>query len=108
MRMSHLVLFAAVVALPPLLEAQAPDSLHVGDRVRVRVAATRGYSNLFIGNVASISPDTLVVDIPGNKGTIILPRAGIAEVAVASGRESRFVNLPHLLPLVAPGVLLAT
>jgi len=108
MRVIRQVFLAALVSAPQLLEAQISDSLHVGDRVRVRVAATRGNTNLFIGNVASISPDTLVVDIPGGKGTITLARAAISEVAVSNGRESRFTNLPRALPVLAGTFLIAT
>src|SRR5215212_6031951 len=107
MRAAHLVV-ATLVVSPLLLAAQVSDSLHVGDRVRVRVAATRGNTNLFVGNIASISPDTLVVDIPGGKGTIILPRAAIAEVAIGNGRESRLANLPRMAPLLVGPLMLAT
>jgi hypothetical protein len=99
---------AALIGGPSLLQSQAPDSLHLGDRVRVRVAATRGNINLFVGNIATISPETLVVDIPGGKGTITLPRAAISEVAVSNGRESRFANLSRVLPAAVPTVLIAT
>jgi hypothetical protein len=108
MRFLRLVAFATLSALPSLLTGQVMDSLRVGDRVRVRVASTRGNTNLFVGNVASLSSDTLVVDIPGGKGTIILPRAAIAEVAIGNGRESRFANLPRMAPLLVLPVMLAT
>jgi hypothetical protein len=108
MRVIRQVFLAALVSAPLLVEAQISDSLRAGDRVRVRIAATRGNTNLFVGNVAAISPDTLVVDIPGGKGTITLPRAAISEVAVSSGRGSRFAN-PALLPgLVAPLLIAST
>ena len=68
----------AVGLLGSKASAQFRDTLQVGDRVRVRVAATRGTTNLFVGNLASLSPDTLVIDIPGGKGTITLPRAAVA------------------------------
>jgi preprotein translocase subunit YajC len=99
---------AALIAAPSLLQSQAADSLQLGDRVRVRVAATRGNTNLFVGNVASISPDTLVIDIPGGKGTITVARAAISEVAISNGRESRFTNLPRALPALAGTFLIAT
>jgi len=108
MRAIRHVFLAALVSAPQLLEAQISDSLHLGDRVRVRVAATRGNTNLFIGTVASISPETLVVDIPGGKGTITLARAAISEVAVSIGRESRFANLSRLMPAAVGPVLIAT
>jgi hypothetical protein len=102
------VFLAAVAGVTQLLGAQTPDSLHAGDRVRVRVAATRGNTNLFVGNVASISPETLVVDIPGGKGQVTLPRAAISEVAITDGRESRLLALPQMLPFLVGPALLAT
>src|SRR6185503_5381415 len=90
MRMVHQVFLAAVMTVPTLLQWQASDSIRIGDRVRVRVAATQGNTGVFIGNVASISPDTLFIDIPGGKGTITLARAAISEVSIANGRESHF------------------
>ena len=108
MRVTHRVFLAALVSAPQLLGAQISDSVRVGDRVRVRVAATRGNTNLFVGNVATISPETLVVDIPGGKGTITLARAAISEVAVSNGRESRFANLSRLLPAAVVPVTIAT
>jgi hypothetical protein len=108
MRVIRHVFLAALVSAPQLLQAQISDSLHVGDRVRVRVAATRGNTNLFVGNVASISPETLVVDIPGGKGTITLARAAISEVAVSNGHESRLANLSSLLPAAVAPVMIAT
>jgi hypothetical protein len=80
----------------------------IGQRIRVQIATNRGNTGVFIGNLAQISPETLVVEIPGGKGRTILPRAAIAEVAVADGRESRLKNLPVLTPLLAGPVMLAT
>jgi hypothetical protein len=108
MRVIRQVFLAAVAGVTQLLGAQTPDSLHAGDRVRVRVAATRGNTNLFVGNVASISPETLVVDIPGGKATTTLPRAAISEVAITEGRESRFANVPRALPFLFGPSLLST
>src|SRR4051812_9141208 len=108
MRLLRWIVAASAVALPSLVVSQAPDSLHVGDRVRVRVAATRGNTNLFVGNVASLTPDTLIVDIPGGKGSIILPRAAIFEIAIGNGRESRWANLPRVAPFLFAPIMLAT
>jgi len=107
MRLTQLALFASL-ALSSIAAAQTTDSLAVGDRVRVRVPSTRGNTNLFIGNVASLSTDTLTLELPGGKGTVILPRVGIAEVGKAAGRESRFRNLPMAWPFLASTVMFAT
>lgn len=102
------VLAAALVAFPLVARAQATDSIVLGERVRVVVAATRGDRNLFIGKVEALSRDTLTLAIPGGKGTIILPRASISEVARSDGRESHFRNLPTALPsLVLTAMIVA-
>jgi len=89
-------------------KAQFRDTLQVGDRVRVRVTATRGTTNLFVGNLASVSPDTLMIDIPGAKGSIILPRAAVAEVALSQGNVSRWKRAAGVLTFMAPAVAIAT
>jgi hypothetical protein len=102
------VVALAVGLLGSTAKAQFRDTLQVGDRVRVRVAATRGTTNLFVGNLASVSPETLVVEIPGGKGSIILPRAAVAEVALSQGNESRWRRVPATLPYVVPAYVFAT
>jgi hypothetical protein len=106
MRLAVLTLLA--LTTPTIASGQTSDSLNLGERVRVRVAATRGYTNLFFGSISALSADTLILDIPGGKGTIILPRVAISEVAKTAGRESRFRNLPRTLPLIASTVMFAT
>ena len=102
MRVSCILSFVVVAALPIELRAQNGDSLNVGDRVRVRVAATRGTNtNVFVGNIAGISAETLIVAIPGDKGSITLPRSAIAEVALSRGHESYVSNLARVAPLIA-------
>jgi hypothetical protein len=108
MRLIRLALLLSAAALPSLANAQTTDTLIVGERVRVRVPATRGNTNLLFGNVAALSADTLILDLPGGKGTVILPRAAISEVAKTAGRESRFRRLPMMLPLIGSTVMLAT
>lgn len=103
--------FVAVLAVGLLgstAKAQFRDTLQVGDRVRVRVAATRGTTNLFVGNLAVVSADTLVIEIPGGKGSIILARAGISEIAISQGNESRFQRIPEVLPIAVPGLMIAS
>src|SRR5215212_9893442 len=96
---------AAALTLPALLPAQVSDTLHVGERVRVNVAASRSYTNVFVGNIASMSPDTLVLELPGYKGRILLPRLAIGEIAVTNGRESRFRRLRLIAPLLVTPLL---
>jgi hypothetical protein len=101
MRVSCILTFAVLAALPIALHAQDGDSLNVGDRVRVRVATTRGSNtNVFVGNIAGISAETLVVAIPGDKGSIKMPRSAIAEVALSRGHQSYLTNLGHVAPLI--------
>ena len=97
-----------VALLGSTAHAQFRDTLQVGDRVRVRVAATRGTTNLFVGNLLSVSPETLVVEIPGGKGSIILPRSAVAEVALSQGNESRWKRAVGILPWMGPSVTVAT
>jgi hypothetical protein len=93
------ILAAALLLFPTLAAGQGTDTLRLGERVRVRVASTRQNVNLFVGNVSAISPDTLILALPGGKGTVILPRASISEVAKSEGNESRWRNLPRVAPL---------
>jgi hypothetical protein len=105
MRFRRAVLFAAVV-FPSTLLAQQSDSLRMGDRVRVTVAATRGNTNVFIGNVDRVTPDTLFIGLPGGKGLITLPRLAVSEVSISDGRESRWSNLPRVAPLLVPTAMI--
>jgi protein involved in polysaccharide export with SLBB domain len=116
MRMARVAMLAFTM-LPMVAHAQlidstaappATDTLNIGDRVRVRVAATRGNTNLFIGSVSAMSHDTLTLAIPGGKGTIILPRASISEIGVSDGRESHLRNIPYMAPMLVSTALTAT
>jgi hypothetical protein len=100
-------LTAAALSFPSLVAAQVPDTLVVGDRVRVRIGEARGYTNVFIGRVAALSHDTLTLEIPRDKGTMIFARTAIAEVAVANGRESRWVNAGSVAPMFALPIVFA-
>ena len=108
MRPTRILAAAAFSVLPVVAAAQVSDTLQLGDRVRVRVASTRGTTDVFTGNIASISPDTLVLAIPGGKGTIILPRASINEVAKSDGYVSRWVRLPIIAPLVVSSAMITS
>jgi hypothetical protein len=108
MRPTRILAAAALLVFPALAGAQVSDTLQLGERVRVRGASTQGIVNLFTGNIASISPDTLVLAIPGGKGTIILPRASINEVAKSDGRVSRWRSVPFVAPLVFSSALVTS
>ena len=99
---------AAALCLPSIVAAQVQDTLVLGDRVRVKIGEARGYTNVFIGRVAALSPDTLTLEIPHERGTMIFARSAIAEVAVASGRESRWVNVGSVAPMFAVPMVFAT
>ena len=75
------------------------DSLHVGDRVRLRIG-TSGSGNSIIGNVKRIVPDTLELTLPGGRGTVTIPRLAIDEVAQSRGMESFRPGAMRALPLV--------
>ena len=109
MRPTRIFAAGALLVLPLVAAAQVSDTLQLGERVRVRVASTRRNTDVFTGKIASISPDTLVLAIPGGKGTIILPRASINEVAKSDGHVSRWVRLPIIAPLViSSGMIIST
>jgi hypothetical protein len=107
MRMLAAVVLAAL-SIPPLAAAQVHDTLIVGDRVRIRVGEARGYTNVFIGRLAAISHDTVILEIPHDKGTMIFARSAISEIAVPNGRESRWGNVAMVAPLFALPIAFAT
>lgn len=93
-----------LLAVTLVVKAQTPDSLVMGERLRVRVAATSPRTtNVFVGNLASLSSDSLTLAIPGGKGSVILPRLAIAEVARSDGTEAHHPGL-----MVAPLIALTT
>jgi hypothetical protein len=102
MRMLSLALAPVLTlcALSSSASAQGTDSLHVGDRVRVRVVSAPRTSNVITGNVAAISQDSLTVTLPGSRGTAVFPRLGIAQLGVSDGLESRMQQLAHATPLL--------
>jgi len=53
------------------------------------------------------TPDSVLLDIPGQKGHVVLARASIADVAVSAGRESRLATIMRTIPLTLP-VIVAT
>lgn len=99
---------AAALSIPSILAAQVHDTLVVGDRVRVRVGEARGYTNVFIGRLAAISHDTITLEIPRDKGTMVFARSAISEIAVPNGRESRWGNVALVAPLFALPIAFAT
>ena len=107
MRMLIPVVVAAL-SLPSLAAAQVHDTLIVGDRVRVRVGQARGYTSEFIGRLAALSHDTLTLEIPRDKGTMLFARSAITEIAVPNGRESRWTNIGMAAPLLVAPIFLAT
>ena len=99
---------AAALSIPSILAAQVHDTLVVGDRVRVRVGEAHGYTNVFIGRLAAISHDTITLEIPRDKGTMVFGRSAISEIAVPNGRESRWTNVATVAPLFAVPIVFAT
>ena len=97
----------AALSIPSIVTAQVHDTLVVGDRVRVRVGEARGYTNVFIGRLAAISHDTITLEIPRDKGTMLFARSAISEIAVPNGRESRWTNVAAVAPLFAVPIVYA-
>lgn len=108
MRFTVAVAAVLVAAVPSPSPAQANDSLNVGQRIRVQIAASPGNTSVFIGNLAALASDTLVVSIPGGKGRVVVPRASISSVSVSAGHASRFTNLPGVVLIAAAPAFLMT
>ena len=99
-------LAAIIFAAPILLQAQS-DSLHAGERVRVRVGASSRNTSAYIGNLSALSRDSLILGIPGGKGSVVLLRPAITEVAISDGHQSRWSQLPYALPLAISTLTIA-
>jgi hypothetical protein len=102
MRIHRRALIAGVFSLSafaPIVRAQG-DTVRIGDRVRVRIVSTPGTVNVVTGNVASLSTDTLTVGLPGARGTVVMPRLGIAQLAVSDGVQSRSSQLTRTAPFL--------
>jgi hypothetical protein len=102
MRIHHRASIAVVFSLSavaPIAGAQS-DTVRIGDRVRVRIVSAPGTVNVVTGNVASLSIDTLTVGLPGSRGTVVMPRLGIAQLAVSDGVQSRSSQLVRTAPFL--------
>ena len=84
-----------LACIPGLANAQFPDPVQSGTRIRVWVpepySQDRGpwRRQLLRGTVASLTPDTLRLSVPGTDGTLAVARASIRRLDVSRGRPSR-------------------
>lgn len=88
-------LVAGVVATlclsPRELRAQFPAEIQVGTRVRAWLPEAHRQSEgpwrrqLVRGSVEAVSPDTLLMTIPGAVGTVAIPRATLRRLEVSHG-----------------------
>jgi hypothetical protein len=103
MRIRCAAAVVAALAIGSVARAQNSDSLYVGDRVRVRSVSAPGTSSVFYGNISALSSDSLTLALDGRRGTVMLPRLGIAQIALSDGHESRLskIGIPLLLTIPA-------
>lgn len=94
--MRHCTVPLAVLAfLPALAEAQFPDRVQSGMRVRLWVPEPYTQEHgpwrrqQLRGTVADVVGDTLRLSVPGTDGTLAVPRASIRRLDVSQGRPSR-------------------
>jgi hypothetical protein len=98
------VAVALALTLPAAASSQS-DTLAVGSRIRVSIAAPSGSPNVFIGNLERIDGDSLILGIPAGKGSIHLSRIAVGDIAVSDGRESRLRNAVRHSWIMLPGFI---
>ena len=89
--------FAATLfaAIPGTAQAQFPERVQTGARVRVWIPEPYRQEQgpwrrqQLRGVVASVTPDTLRVTVPGMEGTLAVARQSIRRLDVSRGRPSR-------------------
>lgn len=97
----------AVLLVPAALAAQT-DSLGAGDRVRVTINAPMRNSNVFIGTVSRLTPDTIVVSFRDGRASMALPRITVDRIETSAGQQSRLRALLRVSPLIVTGLITAT
>ncbi|MGD2217081.1 MAG: hypothetical protein PVJ64_10000 [Gemmatimonadales bacterium] len=92
-----LVLMLLAAGAPARAQTDVASQVSVGDRVRVR--AEHWKSSWWVGTVAALGSDTLVVRREDSTDTLAFPIATIGKLEVSRGRKSNF------LPGLAYGAL---
>lgn len=100
MRRSRSAVLAAIAMLgmtagPAALHAQFPAEVQPGARVRAWIPEPYRQEDgparrqLLRGTVASVTPDTLRLSVPGTVGTLSIPRADVRRLQISRGAPSR-------------------
>ena len=92
--------FALILAtlLPGVANAQFPEAVRSGIRIRVWVPEPYMQEQgpwrrqQLRGTVASLTPDTLHVSVPGTEGTLAVARQSIRRLDISRGRPSRVAS----------------
>ena len=90
-------LIAALSASPRAARAQFPAEVQPGVRVRVWLPEPNRQLDgpwrrqLLRGSVESLTPDTLLLSIPGTSGTVAIPRITMRKLELSRG-ESRWAS----------------
>lgn len=89
--MRHLILVGLFLAAPRLADAQFPNEVQAGTRVRVWVPETVRQEQapdrrqLLRGTVESVDGTTLRLRVPGTAGSLAIPRASVRRLDVSRG-----------------------
>lgn len=84
-----------VVSTPVVANAQFPESVRSGTRVRVWIPEAHLQEQgpwrrqQLRGTVASVTTDTLHVRVPGTGGTLLIARQSLRRLDISRGRPSR-------------------
>jgi hypothetical protein len=89
--MRNLIVVGLILAVPHIADAQFPNEVQPGTRVRVWVPETVRQEQaperrqLLRGTVESLDGATLRLSVPGTAGTLAIPRASVRRLDVSQG-----------------------
>lgn len=89
--MRHLIVVGLIIAAPHIADAQFPNEVQPGTRVRVWVPETVRQEQapdrrqLLRGTVESLDGTTLRLRVPGTAGTLAISRASVRRLDVSQG-----------------------
>jgi hypothetical protein len=95
---AHAVCVLLVALIPAASTAQFPERVQSGVRIRVWVPESWPQDQgpwrrqQLRGTVASVTPDTLHVSVPGTDGTLAVARQSITRLEISRGRPSRVAS----------------
>jgi len=89
--MRNLIIVGLILIAPGLADAQFPNEVQAGTRVRVwvpepaRQDQTPNHRQLLRGTVESVDATTLRLVVPGTAGSLTIPRASVRRLDVSQG-----------------------